>query len=533
MKRLASIILALCLMLQLTGFSLAESDVGETTAQAQGEQTAEETADADGDEPQAPETAEEADAAEQSDAAEAEVSAEPDGESEAEEGFAIGDVVNGFEVIDLSDFPMVNAQVTLFRHQKTGAQLMYLANDDTNRVFELTFRTPAENDMGTPHVFEHATLSGSEKYPSSALFFNLSYQTYNSYMNASTYNFMTTYPVASLSEEQLLRYADYYTDSCLHPMIMEDESIYRTEAWRYEMADPDADLTIAGTVYSEMLGSYDKSSAAYYNFMKTAFPGSTKGNVSGGKPSDIPALTWQDLKDYHDKYYHPSNCLASLYGSFEHFEDFLELLDGYFSEYDKAEIVIEDSLYTPIEAPVTAEFAWPVESGTDTENASTVYYGIICEGANPDVLDLLTTLLAEDSSLLMQRLYAALPYADFECYVETTTPEPVVVFVADNVNAPDAAAFKIVVDEALAATVQEGFDAATVDALMAQVSLETRLVTESGSTGVSPARRANRRSSGPTSMQTVSPSVTSPAMMRLATLSTTWRWMRRFSGRAP
>ncbi len=86
----------------------------------------------------------------------------------AEEPAAIkvGDVVHGFEVKEVTTFPLINADVTYFIHQKTGAELLYLANDDTNRVFELTFKTPAESDMGVPHVFEHATLGGSEKYPS-------------------------------------------------------------------------------------------------------------------------------------------------------------------------------------------------------------------------------------------------------------------------------------------------------------------------------------------------------------------------------
>ena len=54
-------------------------------------------------------------------------------------------------------------------------------------------------------MFEHATTAGSEKYPSSALFFNLSFQTYNPYMNAQTGKRFTQYPIASLSEAQLLK----------------------------------------------------------------------------------------------------------------------------------------------------------------------------------------------------------------------------------------------------------------------------------------------------------------------------------------
>ena len=165
---------------------------------------------------------------------------------------AVGETVEGFTVKEIRDFPLVGATVLLFEHDRTGAELMYIANNDTNRVFDLTFFTRAIDCSGLPHVFEHSTLDGSEKYPSKALFFNLIYQTYNTFMNAMTYPLMTTYPVASLSEAQLLKYADVYTDSCLHPSIMTDESIFREEAWRYRLADPDDELTIEGTVYSEM-----------------------------------------------------------------------------------------------------------------------------------------------------------------------------------------------------------------------------------------------------------------------------------------
>ena len=118
-----------------------------------------------------------------------------------------GDVVEGFAVKEVRDFPLVGAQLVLFEHERTGAELMYIANNDTNRAFDLTFFTRAIDDTGLPHVFEHSTLDGSEKYPSRALFFNLSYQTYNTFMNAMTGSLYTTYPVASLSEAQLLKYA--------------------------------------------------------------------------------------------------------------------------------------------------------------------------------------------------------------------------------------------------------------------------------------------------------------------------------------
>ena len=220
---------------------------------------------------------------------------------------AVGTVINGFEVKEISDFDMLGAKVVRFEHIKTGATVLYVANEDTNRFFDIGFRTPTEQDTGIPHVFEHSTLDGSRKFPSKELWFNLSFQTYNTYMNASTYPFMTIYPVSSLSEDQLLTLADFYTDSVFNPMVLEDKSIFDEEAWRYVLKTPDDALTIAGTVYSEMLGATTRTRKANKNFQGEIFPGSYIANDSGGNPDVIPEMTWEDIKEYHGKYYHPSN----------------------------------------------------------------------------------------------------------------------------------------------------------------------------------------------------------------------------------
>ncbi len=401
----------------------------------------------------------------------------------------MGDVVEGFAVKEIRDLPLVGATTVLFEHEKTGAELMYIANSDTNRVFDLTFFTRAIDNTGLPHVFEHSTLSGSDKYPSKSLFFNLSYQTYNTFMNAFTYPLMTSYPVASLSEEQLLRYADFYTDSCLHPSILKDESIYREEAWRYRMADADDDLTIEGTVYSEMLAAMDLESWASANALRMAFPGSTIGNISGGDPDYIPNMTWDSLKAYHDLYYHPSNCIAYLYGQFEDYTAFLKLLDEAFAGYDRQEFTFEDADYTPITSPAEESFPFPVEAGSGTENRSVVYYEIICPGLKEDldeemVLNTLTDLLVADASPLMQKLKDVLPSGSFATYIETEGPEDAITFIAQNVNPEDAELFRDTVDEVLADVAENGFAQDLVDGLAASLSLSVKLTRESSSVGV-------------------------------------------------
>lgn len=287
--------------------------------------------------------------------------------------------------------------------------MLWIANEDSNRVFQLTFRTRPSDDTGLPHVFEHATMFGSEKYPSKDLFFGLGYQTYQTYMNAYTTDACTGYPVASLSEKQLLALADFYVDSCFHPMIMTDESIFTTQAWHYDLPDPDSELTYEGVVYSEMQGAQTLDRVAMENANRVTFPGAALSYSFGGQPEHIPEMTWEDVKNYHTKYYHPSNCFAVLYGKIEDVSAFLALLDGAFSEYEKAEFTDRDEGYTRITGPVISSFSYPVAEGTDPANQTVIYYYILCPGMRDDtaqerLIDHVCTMLNEPGSVLQQKM---------------------------------------------------------------------------------------------------------------------------------
>ena len=400
----------------------------------------------------------------------------------------VGDTVNGFTVVEIRDFPLIDATIVRFEHEQTGAEVFYIANDDVNRVFDLVFHTIAVDNTGLPHVFEHATLSGSEKYPSADLFFNLSYQTYNSYMNASTYDIMTSYPVASLSEAQLLKLADFYTDSCLNPMIMEDESIFRTEAWRYRMNSAEDDLTLEGTVYSEMLGANTLARSANQNAYRVAFPGATIGNNQGGDNDAIPDMTWEMVKEFHDTYYHPSNCVAYLYGDIEDYGAFLALLDEAFAPYERKEIAFDDPNYTPITEPVTESFAYAMESGSNTSHISVAEYIILCPDlaeADKVDFDLAADLLGSDTSELMMALQEAIPYGSFSCGIDIATPVPSVIFTASGIDPEDAEAFRSIVDEKLAETAQNGFTDEQIDSEVAGLAISVRLMREESDVGVS------------------------------------------------
>jgi hypothetical protein len=85
----------------------------------------------------------------------------------------------------------------LYKHKKTGAEVMSLRNTDENKTFGVVLRTPPANSTGIPHILEHSVLCGSRKYPIKEPFVELMKGSLNTFLNAFTYPDRTCYPVAS------------------------------------------------------------------------------------------------------------------------------------------------------------------------------------------------------------------------------------------------------------------------------------------------------------------------------------------------
>ena len=73
--------------------------------------------------------------------------------------------LHGFELVREDYVAEYDSKVFFFRHTKTGAEVMSLSNDDENKCFGVTLRTPPANSTGIPHILEHSVLCGSRKYP--------------------------------------------------------------------------------------------------------------------------------------------------------------------------------------------------------------------------------------------------------------------------------------------------------------------------------------------------------------------------------
>ena len=101
---------------------------------------------------------------------------------------AINAVYHDFKVLQAQFVDEISSQAYILEHIKSGARLLYLANDDDNKVFSISFRPPPADDTGVAHILEHSSLCGSRKYPLKEPFVDLVKGSLNTFLNAMTFS---------------------------------------------------------------------------------------------------------------------------------------------------------------------------------------------------------------------------------------------------------------------------------------------------------------------------------------------------------
>lgn len=257
---------------------------------------------------------------------------------------SVGDSLNGFEVQRKEVLPEIDGTAYILRHTDSGARLLYLANDDNNKAFSISFKTPPKNDTGVFHILEHSVLCGSKKFPVKEPFVNLLKSSMQTFLNAMTFPDKTMYPVASTNEQDLLNLTDVYMDAVLHPAIYTKPTIFEQEGWHYELATDDENpnetpqLFINGVVYNEMKGVMsDPNSVLFDGIQSALFPDTAYVWESGGTPEAIPDLTYEAFIDQHERHYALSNSYIIVYGDLDIAAMLAFLDDNYLREGAAAE----------------------------------------------------------------------------------------------------------------------------------------------------------------------------------------------------
>ncbi|KAK9237701.1 peptidase M16C associated-domain-containing protein [Lipomyces kononenkoae] len=252
--------------------------------------------------------------------------------SSIENQYAPGTRVHGYTVKRTKQIPELELLAVHLEHEKTGAEHLHVARDDKNNVFSIAFKTNPPDATGVPHILEHTTLCGSEKYPVRDPFFKMLNRSLSNFMNAMTASDYTFYPFATTNQVDFANLRDVYLDATLHPLLRQLD--FTQEGWRLEHADPkdaSSPLTFKGVVYNEMKGQMSDSSYLYYiRFQESIYPSL---NNSGGDPAKITNLTYDQLRQFHAKNYHPSNSKVFTYGNFP-LEEHLQHIDSTFSKFE-------------------------------------------------------------------------------------------------------------------------------------------------------------------------------------------------------
>lgn len=222
-------------------------------------------------------------------------------------------------------------------HTVTGARHIHISNNDKENTFSVAFKTVPVDSTGVAHILEHTVLCGSSKFPVRDPFFSMLKRSLSTFMNAFTASDWTMYPFSTQNRKDFYNLMDVYLDSVFFPNL--NELSFKQEGCRLEIENDSkganskdqsfSRLLYKGVVYNEMKGAMSSPDQVLaQSLLNTIYPDTTYSNNSGGHPVAIPGLTYNQLKAFHRRYYHPSNAFFYTYGN-------LPLKDHLFFIHDK------------------------------------------------------------------------------------------------------------------------------------------------------------------------------------------------------
>jgi hypothetical protein len=223
--------------------------------------------------------------------------------------------------------------------------------------------------MGLPHIIEHSVLCGSKKYPLKDAFAELLRSSLQTFLNAMTFSDKTVYPFSSRNKKDYFNLMDVYLDSVLFPLLTTDT--FKQEGWHYELEDKNSIPVYKGVVYNEMRGAYSSPlSVLERNIETSLFPDTPYGKDSGGDPDKIPDLTYNEFRDFHSRYYHPSNSYIYFYGDAKLEEELKWVHFNFLRNFTYCKVDSNIQLQKPFKKIKELEYSYPVARGESTKDKS-------------------------------------------------------------------------------------------------------------------------------------------------------------------
>lgn len=387
-----------------------------------------------------------------------------------------GQTYKSFQVTRVVAIPEVDCFLRELVHIPTQAKVLHIENDDPENVFCLSFQTLPDNSNGVAHILEHTVLCGSEKFPIKDPFFAMTRRSLNTFMNAFTGADFTCYPAASQVTKDFYNLLDVYLDAVFHPNIK--ELSFLQEGHRLEFADPEnpeSPLEIKGIVFNEMKGALSSPQSRLAEEVNAAlFPDITYGYNSGGDPKDISSLTYEQLKHFHETYYHPSRCLFYFYGNLP-----LEQHLDFISEQTLNKTIPAPPL-APIPDqprftdPVRVEKSYPVAADEDVEDKTFISFAwLTCPIKDQKTLLALTVLeiilMDTDASPLKMALLKSGLCKQVSAHMESDAHEVPFVLTLTGCKADAADQAERLIRKTLESIIKEGISEHLIDNALHQL----------------------------------------------------------------
>ncbi len=394
-----------------------------------------------------------------------------------------------FEHLRSHPIPALRLEFQEYRHRATGARHLHLAADDPHNAFLVAFLTVPRDSTGVAHILEHTALCGSQRYPVRDPFFMMIRRSLHTFMNAFTSSDWTAYPFASQNRKDFNNLLNVYLDAAFFPLL--DARDFAQEGHRLEFArpdDPTSELTFKGVVFNEMKGALSSPTQRLgQELQRRLFPTTTYHHNSGGDPAVIPELTYEQLKAFHARHYHPSNAIFLTYGDIpatahqDHFET--QTLHRFQAlQLDLA--IPPERRYTE---PLVDLTHYPFDGDEDPRDLTHIVLGWLL-GPITDPLAtlrarLLSDVLLDNSSSPLRH---ALETSELGaapsplCGFDTATREATFVCGLEGSNPEHAEAVEALVFDVLRQVAARGVPQDAVDAALHQLELSEREITGDG-----------------------------------------------------
>lgn len=393
--------------------------------------------------------------------------------------FEINKTYHGFKLVEENKIDELQSIARIFQHEKSGARLLHLENDDDNKVFSIGFRTPPTNSTGVPHIIEHCVLAGSKKYTTKEPFMDMVKGSLQTFINAMTFSDKTIYPVASRNDKDFYNLMDVYLDAVFYPKIYEKPEIFMQEGWHHEIFNKEDKITYKGVVYNEMKGAYSSPEEILEaTIAKSLYPETCYQFSSGGDPDVIPELSYEEFLDFHRKLYHPSNSYIYLYGNGDIDKHLSHINESYLANFEKTNIDSHIEKQKPFTQRQEAKDYYPIGIDDNHENKTYLSLNFVLE----DIIELesylmnniMEQILIESSAAPLKKALVDAGIGEDIFAMNVGGVQPGFGIVAKNTSIDKKEEFEKLIFDTLNKLVDNGLDKKLIEACINKVEYNLR-----------------------------------------------------------